>query len=171
MDHLQKILAIILIGSLISITIIGCDSTCEYDIETSDDHFIFAIVDKNTGEYLFQESKLNYNVDTFKIFDQNHVQLDEFDYDNFRYGSYGYRFSIFNIYDDTIDPNPQKHEVFKQYYLYLDYSDTDTLETCFTAKSNGCLYFDKFKVFYNGSLVFTQVSEAQLVTITCEIPK
>lgn len=166
-----KLISTLFLWGLILTGLNGCDSDCEYDIETGDDGIAFAIIDKNSGEYLFQESNLTYHIDTFKIFDQNHVQLGEYDYGYFRDGSYGYRFSIFNIYDDTIDPDPLKQEVCKQYYLYLNYTDTDTLETCFTAKSNGCVYFDKFKVFYNGSLVFTQASEPQLVSITCEILK
>ena len=149
----------------------GCNWDCEHGIELRDDSFNFALLDKNTGEYLFKESKLTYHVDTFKIFDQNHVQLGEYDYDYFRDGSYGYRFSIIDIYDDTIDPDPQKQEVCKQYYLYLNYTDTDTLETCFTARRDGCLYFDRFEVFYNDALVFTENRESNIVAVSAEIPK
>ncbi len=165
-----KLMVTIMTGSLILTTLDGCDSDCDYDIETRDDDIAFALLDKNSGEYLFDESNQYYHIDTFKIFDQNQVQLGEYDYNYFRDGSFGYRFNIIDIYDNSIDPNPQAQEVCKKYYLYLNYTDTDTLETCFTAKRDGCLYFNRFQVSYNDSTVFAKEG-SQLLEFSFEIPK
>jgi hypothetical protein len=84
-----KLISTLFLWGLILIGVDGCNVDCEYGIELRDDHFTFALVDKSTSEYLFQESNLTYHIDTFKIFDQNQVQLGEHDYSYFRDGSYG----------------------------------------------------------------------------------
>jgi len=165
-----KLFLTIVIGNSILTTLGSCDPECNYDIETRDDHVTFALVDKRTGEYLFKESNLNYHVDTFKIFNENNVPLGEYDYNYFRDGSLGYRFNIISIYNQRTDPDPVTQEVCKKYFLYLNYNDTDTLQTCFTARRDGCLYFNRFQAYYNDSLVFTKQG-SQLVQFSIVIPK
>lgn len=156
----SKGIGAIVMATLILMKLSGCETECAKSIEEGDEVIIFAIKDKNTGEYLFKENNQYYHIDTLKIFDQNNAQLGEYDYSYFRYGSLGYKFNINNIYESGVDPDPRKQEVCKKYYLYLAYTDTDTLETCFTGKVDECLTFDQFNVLYNDSLIFTGGGDA-----------
>ena len=124
---------------------------CEEALNVVQDLFSFAIKDKNNPQIAIVGGLFNqYNIDSIRLLNED-LTLNI----SFRIESSRLYFNYINFPSDSI---AYDNKIFKRYFLRLDESDTDTIETEFKLEYiEKCFVtqFESLKVYYNDSLYYT----------------
>lgn len=144
---------------VIIVFISSCGRRCEEPFDIRDSGIPITFIDKESGNYLYPENTntTKYNLDSFKAYDQNGVQLivassRQSSLDNPR--EHYYQIEIGPLYIPQFDMAAFHKEIEKKIFLQYDYKTRDTLNISYKASKTRCgSLFKYLNVFYRNELV------------------
>lgn len=140
-----RVMNIFLIISILSTSIIAISSCCNkeepYDFKAAN-NINLDIFFLGSKTYVFDIYNSNANVDSFQILD---MQGDNVPYRKLKQNLH-YSFTFDNFYNKDVDTDPFQETVCKNYLLYYNFENIDTLKMCFLGNYTDCT--SEIKDFY-----------------------